>query len=165
MKTYLLTFLFVFSAVLLNAQITNGKVYYTISFKPLNDKLIDSIAKKTDTEKIKMSKWVKDFLKNTEDITGVLSFTKKESLYELEEKMQLDEKKTSLSRIMAGGKTKFYTNTKTKEYLKQVNTDEVFRIETQPLKWKITQETKTIGKYICYKAIVTKEIEKRKGKS
>ncbi|APG66494.1 hypothetical protein LPB136_12120 [Tenacibaculum todarodis] len=131
--------------------------------EPFDSKKIDSLANSPSIKKANMRKWMKDFLKNNEDVTSILSFTNNEALYMLEEKMQLDEKKVNLSRIIAGGKNKFYTNTTTKEYFKQVEIGELLRVEMKPFDWKITQETKTIGKYICYKATATKETENSRG--
>jgi Protein of unknown function (Porph_ging). len=40
---------------------------------------------------------------------------------------------------------------------------QLFLVKTNPLKWKLTQESKTINKYMCYKATTERIIETNKG--
>ncbi len=102
-----------------------------------------------------MNKWMRDILENTPNVNAYLDFSNGESLYYVEDIMQVDGKKTfNMNRTSAGGDNKYYKNTKTQEYYMQSSTlGELLLIEIEPKKWKITQESKKIGKYVCYKAI------------
>lgn len=102
-----------------------------------------------------MNKWMRDMLENTPNVKAFLHFSDGESLYTVEDRMQIDGKKTfNINRTFAGGDNKYYKNTKTKEYFTQSSTfGELLLIEVEPKKWKITQESKKIGNYLCYKAI------------
>ena len=60
----------------------------------------------------------------------------------------------------------YYTNIKTKQLLKTVKDDKTYLISMRPLKpedWKLSKESKLIGKYTCYKATSTKQVEGPKG--
>src|SRR5690606_9377555 len=59
------------------------------------------------------------------------------------------------------GRTPYYTNNKTDTIIEM--TLSLGNIYVKPLNWKITQETKQIGEYQCYKAITTERLYSRKG--
>jgi GLPGLI family protein len=118
-------------------------------------KKIDSIAKKLKTKNVKMDKWMRAVFENTPDVNAFLEFNNNEALYFVEDKMQNDGKPAyNVNRTSAGGDDIYYKNTKTGEYFKENSTfGELLLIEIETKKWKITQESKKIGNYICYKAI------------
>jgi GLPGLI family protein len=151
----LFTFLACFFSVVFYSQNLSGKVTYVISMEPISKKRIDSLSKKLSTKKVKMDKWMRDILKNTPDITAYLEFTNSESLYKVEDKMKNDGKISfNINRTFAGGDDRYYKNTKTKEYFQENGTlGELMLIEIEPKKWQITQASKKIGNYLCYKAI------------
>lgn len=148
-----LLFIILFFSISISAQIQSGKVTYVASMTPITDKKIDSLTKKSDLKNVKMNTWMRDILKNTPNVNAYLEFDDGESMYYVEEKMEVDGKATlNMNRISAGGDNKIYKNTKTKEYLKE-NIRENLLIEKEEKKWQITQESKQIGKYLCFKAI------------
>lgn len=161
MKTIFKIFLFCFSITLLSQNIS-GKVTYVVSMEPISEKIIDSIASKKEFKKTNMSKWMKDILKNTPDVNAFLSFSNGESLYKVEDIMQNDNDKTlNINRILAGGENIIYRNSKTKEYIKEVKR-EALLVTLEEKEWQITQESKYIGKYLCFKAIDIKSNSKKK---
>lgn len=59
----------------------------------------------------------------------------------------------------------FYTNKPKKLIINQkFSLGENFLISVTPFDWKLTQETKKIGNYVCYKATTIKHVEGRNGK-
>ena len=154
-----------FCTILFSQKNLQGRVYYTFSIDFGSEKKIDSLTKKATLKSKKTQNWLKDILKRKKDVTGILEFANGESLYKIEDEMKNDAKKIlNLTKIFAGSKSKYYTNTTTKNHFRQRLVDEPLRIEMKPQKWKITQESKMIGDYLCFKAISIKEVETRKGK-
>ena len=152
MKKKLILFFIVFLNIIIYAQTISGKVTYVVSIQPLNEKKLDS-SYQARTKK-KMDKWMRDILKNTPPVNAYLEFSNNEALYYVEDKMQNDGKSTfNLTRTAAGSDHKYYKNTDTKEYFYENNTGELLLTDIEPRKWKITQESKNIGGYICFKAI------------
>jgi GLPGLI family protein len=154
MKNYFFILLLVIS---LNGftQKISGKVTYVVSMESYTKEKIDSIAKNMKTKNVKMDKWMRDIFENTPDVNAFLEFKNTESLYFVEDKMQNDGKPTyNVNRTSAGGDDKYYKNTKTGEYFKENSTfGELLLIEIDTKKWEITQESKKIGNYLCYKSI------------
>jgi GLPGLI family protein len=150
-------FLFIlsFCSLTVLSQQLSGKVTYIVSMESYTKEKIDSIAKNFETKNMKMDKWLRDIFENTPDVKAFLEFNNTEALYFVEDKMQNDGKGTyNVNRTSAGGDDKYYKNTKTGEYFKENSTfGELLLIEIEPKKWKITQESKKIGNYLCYKAI------------
>ncbi|UAM97891.1 GLPGLI family protein [Polaribacter litorisediminis] len=154
MKFILLCILSCCSPTVLSQQLS-GKVTYIVSMESYTKEKIDSIARNFKTKNIKMYKWMRDIFENTPDVKAFLEFNNTEALYFVEDKMQNDGKPTyNVNRTSAGGYDQYYKNTKTGEYFKENSTfEELLLIEIDTKKWEITQESKKIGNYLCYKAI------------
>lgn len=165
MKT-IFTFLFFIISATFFSQNISGKVTYQITTKPFAEKRIDSITKKINIKNKKLRNMVKSMFKDMPDITSFLDFNKNESLYYLEDKMDNSSRRTiNINRIIAGGDNKTYNNVRTKEHFRTSDTfGEPLLIEILPQQWQITQESKKIGKYLCFKATTQIEQENRKGK-
>lgn len=155
MKKKTILILIIFINTIVFSQNISGKVTYVVSMESFTKEKIDSIAKKMKTKKVKMDKWMRDIFENTPNVNAYLEFSNEASLYYVEDKMKNDGKPVfNVNRTFAGGDNKYYKNTKTKEYFNETNTlGELLLIEIEPKKWKITQESKKIGKYLCFKAI------------
>lgn len=88
-----------------------------------------------------------------------LFFTKTESLYEIEDALNMsnDEYVVESARMMAGSGC--YKNNVTNEKIQQMRSfDEVFNVikPSDEYKWEISTETKMINGYKCFKATTTK---------
>ena len=157
-KLLLITLIFSFTIC---AQIQSGKVTYVVSMAKFSDKKIDSLLSKRKSKNVRANELAKSFFKNTPNVNAYLDFVNGESMYYVEEKLEVDGKPTfNMNRIFAGGDNKIYQNTKTKEYLKE-NIRENLLIEKEEKKWQITQESKQIGKYLCFKAIDIESTNKK----
>ena len=133
-------------------------MFYTVSLKAYNKQYVDSILKKRKPTKFAEQYLIKMF-KNTKDVTSVLRFSKNESLYNVESKLKNEANKTlNMTAMIAGGNTIYYTNSGKKDYYKQFNREEPLRVDILPIKWTITQETKKIGDYLCFKAVAVKKV-------
>ena len=102
-------------------------------------------------------KFADNLFLNSKKVGSTLRFSLKEAIYEVKKKLNLKERgsiieKTNL--ISAGGLNKYYqnTNTQTLEIQNCTTLGECFIIVSKFKKWKLTQETKKIAGYICYKA-------------
>lgn len=109
---------------------------------------------------------MRDVFENIPNVNAYLEFSNKEALYYVEDKMQNEGKIIfNVNRTFAGGDNKYYKNSETKEYFIQNDVfEELLLIEMIPIKWKITQESKKIGNYLCFKAETSIERENSKGK-
>ena len=103
--------------------------------------------------------------------TFILEFDKTTSLYKEEEKLNAPNLKPKGTRVVVmnlGGSGKgsiYYKNIKDKSFAKQTEImGKVFLVKDQLPKydWKMTTEVKNIGKYTCYKATYTEEVENKK---
>jgi len=131
-----------------------GKITYRISTKKTTKKRLDSVLKNTDLGSKKMNIFFSKMMRGGTDVEGFLQFSNGESIYQLEDKMIVDGKrKLNITRMRAGASKIYYRNTITNNNFYQTRQTELLLIESIPIKWKITQETKKIGIYICYKAI------------
>ncbi len=153
MKKNFFIFLLTFSINSYTQNIT-GKVTYTVSMEAFSEKKLDSVIK-TTTKNKKANSFIKEMFKNADDVEASLIFTNKESIYKIEDKLQIDSKsKLNMNRLLAGGDDVYYKNSRSEENYRQSSTfGELMLIDIEPKKWQITQETKTIGNYLCYKAI------------
>jgi GLPGLI family protein len=161
-KINLLLFSLLFTTILSAQNTLQGKVFYTISFKSFTEQQVDSILEKGNRPK-STQPFIRKMLMNSKDVTGILEFSKNESLYQVENKMRNGAKKGLNMTLMAAGSNNiYYINSIKKDYYKQLNYAEPLRIDLSATKWSITQETKNIGSYQCFKAISVKRMRKNK---
>jgi GLPGLI family protein len=123
------------------------------------------VRKILDTPGLKgMPKQMQNKLMSSMMETGsfVLYFKNNESLYLQKDsikKMKLDanrKSRPSFLKNFGGGLNKYYTNLQNKQLLVQEDSDVLekkYIISYNFSKWKLLNETKKIGDYICYKAI------------
>ncbi|MCT4700046.1 GLPGLI family protein [Tenacibaculum haliotis] len=143
MKEYTLIFL-LFITISIYAQKDSGIVLYKVLSR--KEVRVSKIIGKNN------SKNLRSFFKKPAEFE--LSFKGDKSLYKRKVKFNKDgeREKVNFFEIVGGSDGVFYCEKgkvieSTNEY------DESFLIEYDSDVWKITQESKQIGKYICYKAI------------
>jgi len=94
---------------------------------------------------------------SSSSINAQLIFNKELSIYKFSQLQNETYKRQNFIKIMNGNENKYYSNSKTKANLEQdcEILGECFLIKQPPLKWEVLQESKKIGKFTCYKALVT----------
>jgi GLPGLI family protein len=103
-------------------------------------------------------------MKTQKKVSYKLLFNKNETIFKNIEKLTIDNNKLNLVKILAGNCV-FYSNKKSKKTLNQKESfNKLFLIDIPLYNLKLSQETKKIGKYICFKAITNIEIDTRSGK-
>jgi GLPGLI family protein len=106
-----------------------------------------------------MQKMIEDRMKSMFEKTFILNFDKNASIYKEEEKLDAPGTQNGggmrmMSSFMGGGGTQ-YKNIKEKSFVidKEIMGKEFLIQDTLPkLDWKMSQETKEIGGYMCFKA-------------
>lgn len=162
MKKNYLIFIAFLLITKLSAQNIDGKVFYVTSLKKFSKEQADSLLNNQKTPKAARVH-IRKMLMNTKDVTSVLEFSKNESLYKVQDKMINGARKgMNITSTIAGKNNAYYINIAEKDYFKQLNVDDFLRIDLLENKWEITQESKKIGNYQCFKAIALKK--ERKGK-
>ena len=144
----------------LSSKLSCQEIYGLAYYQSATDVKFDDFEgkKMTKAKKQQFIQMMKDYFKKE----YLLSFTNSESLYK---------KTETLEHPMSNGKMGYklgmftdgpqYKNINTKEFLQsQEFLGKLFLIKDKlpPLNWKISSETKKIGKYTCYKATAIKEI-------
>lgn len=105
----------------------------------------------------KLNKTVKNLISNAQDVEFSLTFSKTESLYQKEKTLKNDASSSNINivEVFAGGNREVYFNSKEKYQIDKISVgDEDFLVRKNTINWKITKESKFIGKYNCLKAIV-----------
>ncbi|UAM97884.1 GLPGLI family protein [Polaribacter litorisediminis] len=93
-----------------------------------------------------------------------LVFTREESYFEKYKTINLEKDRLNFAERKMG-KGIYYINKNLKEIIHhKFYSGQEFLIEIPSFNWKLSQETRQIGKYICYKATTTKHVEGRNGK-
>jgi GLPGLI family protein len=90
-----------------------------------------------------------------EKISFELIFNQNESVYSYIEAMESDASKgINLTKVFAGNNSVIYYNNSTKEILSQTTvSDDTYLISKNIVKWKMTNQSKRINGYECFKAI------------
>lgn len=132
------------------AQEFNGKAYYASKTN------IDSEAKfeikGMDPNQMKM---IKEQMKKALEKNYILSFNKTESIFEEEEKLDAPDAVGFKMKMASGNDDKLYKNIKEKQTISE---NEFFGKEflivdkLLDYSWKLDEQTKKIGDYVCYKA-------------
>jgi GLPGLI family protein len=156
-KQYLgfLFLIFIGSIFSSNAQEIEGRVIYQVSTKVKSDEVKKDPKSKVDKH---TRKGLTKLYKGASDVDVVLEFNQNLSVYEVIEKMSVNsQSKINFTQLMAGGDSKYYTSRSfvgTKNMVLECKVlGECFLIENKLIEWELTQETKVVGGYICYKAI------------
>ena len=105
-----------------------------------------------------------EMLKKQFEKTYTLNFNSSESIYKEEEKLGKPQGPNNMEMVMinTGGSDILYKSIKENRYTNQNDVfGKIFLIKDnlEKLDWKLENETKNIGEYTCYKAILKREIE------
>ncbi len=145
------------------AQEFQGKAVYQF-YQKMEVKISSNVQKGNTT----FEKQIIDRIKKLGQKKFTLNFTKTASSYEENKELEANTSKVvgvvSVITSVGGGNEILYKNLSEKTYLNQKELmGKMFLIaDTLPKSdWKLTSETKKIGKYTCYKATKTKEVEKK----
>lgn len=157
-----ISFLFLVAGMYSQKQIYNGEINYEITMKFDKDKIKALNKKNNVSEQVK--KMINSTVKNPGKANFKLLFNKNESIFEEEKSLTINDKGVNLVKIMIG-KGLFYTDKNSKKILNQKEAfGKIFLIDVPQVRWVLTQRTKKIGNYSCYKATTEKEVENEKGK-
>ncbi|WP_405609381.1 GLPGLI family protein [Polaribacter sp. Asnod1-A03] len=158
MKTKLLTVLTLCLCVFINAQEFTGKAIYKTNKKSGISFGEDS--KMSDTQK----KEIEERMRKMNQKTFILEFDKSTSTYKQEAKLNVPQPKKGGIKMFGGNSTDiYYKDVKEKRFVNKTNImGKGFLIKDSlpSYDWQLTSETKHIGNYTCYKATISKEIEK-----
>lgn len=147
----ILILLFLVNVNLLAQNTTTGKVTYKYN---LNEQSFGEIKNQEIVEKFKSS-----LNRSRDKINYLLTFNEKESSYKIIKFLIPDnEKFLEYATLITGGTEEYYTNIVTKKRLKKIDFigDKFIISSSIDKKWELTQESKRIGKYFCYKAKLKK---------
>jgi len=117
---------------------------------------------------IKRDKIFEELNKQSGDVIFVLNFKGKESIFKVDDKMEIEI--NSIGKSYAKtivGKGSFYTDLNKDLTIRKAEVyGEVFLIRLNPSSnnWKLSTDSKLIGKYKCFKATMSKAIENQSGK-
>lgn len=134
-----------------------GIVHYESTYSQQNIDNYFKNKRKTMKDK-KMIRLTDDMFLKSKKVASTLQFTLKEAIFEVSKKISIKDRGSIIekfSSFTAGGPEPYYTSSVTKTLEKQncESLDECFIITSKFIKWNLTQETKKIAGYLCYKAI------------
>jgi GLPGLI family protein len=150
LKIRIIIFLF---TITLNSQNNSGKIIYQyhIIENPFENKGKDNITKKIFDD------YYKNLIVYSDKIKYILVFNATKSIYNLENNLALDKDKGyATATLITGGIEEIYMDLKEKVKLKKIDfLGDNFIIENKTKhEWKLTQEQKEIGDFVCFKAIL-----------
>lgn len=157
LKTAAIVLLLISSIV--SAQNFQGQAYYQTQRK------VDLKMEGSQMSEVEQ-KAMQEMLKKQFEKTYILTFNKEASIYKEETQLDKPEAPTSggvMVMVMGGGADqKYYKNTKTKTYADEQDVfGKAFLVkdELETFDWVLGDESKVIGKYLCFKATATREVE------
>lgn len=159
-RTLLIYTILLLNSLTASTQVKNGKVTYIADFTAVYDKSL----KKGNLE---MASFMKSIAKVSKEIKLQLVFDETQSSFTHGKAMPTDfgaETYNTAADLSLDGD--YYYNITTKQLLKKINDNKTYLISMRPLQpsdWKLSKESKKIGKYTCYKASSSKSVEGPKG--
>ena len=158
MKT-IITTLALFMVATINAQNFSGKAIYK-THRKMDLKIGGEKSTMSESQQKQMEAQMKKMFQKT----FILSFSKDESIYKEDVKLNDPKPQVGGMNIMVfgnrGGTDVYFKNIKEKRYVNKLEVmGKRFLIkDTIPnFKWELSSETKNIGKYTCYKATFSRE--------
>jgi len=111
--------------------------------------------------------YMEKMLKQNTEKNYILEFNSTESMYKEQEKLEIDEGRGGynwMAQYVGDNIGKLYKNVNDKVTVNETEFMGRFFLLTDSIsdqKWKMTGESKTIGKYTCYKATYEKEVKEK----
>jgi GLPGLI family protein len=164
MKNKLFIAISLLSTVIISAQNFQGKAIYKTSKKSSFKIGDDKDSNMSDIMKAQIQARIRKLNQKT----FILNFDKFTSIYKEEAKLAAPKPQVGGPKVMVmsfGGSRKgsvYYKNLQDKRFVNQTEImGKVFLIKDSlpNFNWQLSSETKNIGKYTCYKATFSKEIE------
>lgn len=133
-----------FLTIMFSVEAQNGKIIYQAS----SNFQLENKDGKADKQFDAINEAIENNPMNFE-----LTFNRGEAFFEMEDRIGTNDFQTKIAKVMLGGMKKFYYNIETEEFLKQeVAYGETFLIPFNKPDWELSNSSKMIGKYKCYKA-------------
>ncbi|WP_397444710.1 GLPGLI family protein [Polaribacter sp. R77954] len=157
MKQFLFI-LFLFNTTIYISQIRNGIVNY--KYKIEDEYIPKEKFKKEKNQKLKINlNFINESLKNNQNkLIFTLKFNKHSSEYSMNKIIEVDiDKQLKYAIIVNRGKQVYYNSLNEKIIIYQTQTwGDQFNVVTnfEELNWELKRETKKIGEYNCFKAIL-----------
>ncbi len=146
----------------IKAQELTGRVTYNVSL----NLTIEEATKRNNAIGRKISQRSIDRINNARDVLAFLEFNNQHSIQKLETKLNNEGKNIrNKTKSGAGNKKIYYTNNSFLQKNSVVDCEtlgECFLIEQPKPVWKITQISKIIGGYLCFKAVYQNKLYKEK---
>jgi len=154
-KQTLLVLLITFGTYTLFAQKKEGVITYKSKV----------ITHKDDDKQSEAIQFLNDAMANNDFIDFELSFNNTESVFKIAASLEGDNTNLVISKLHLGGHKTYYYNTSSKENIYQTEAYGEFFIITNHTnyKWTLTNESKKIENYTCYKATTIKEVKNSTG--
>ena len=154
MKKYI--FLIIFFSQLVNSQIKNGRIEYELI---IGD---DSELDKSEL----MSGYYSEAKENSKYVSFNLDFDDTQSHFYLNEILQSEVNNTSMTIAFSGVTGKYYKKKNENFVIEQTGNkltgEYIIKLDIDT-KWNLTNETKTIQNYLCYKAETEKIVNNEAG--
>ncbi|MGJ8761309.1 MAG: GLPGLI family protein [Polaribacter sp.] len=160
MKNFITLIICCFSMIVYS-QNNSGIVKYEVS---LNFTLEDIVTE--EKKQKKELRTMRKIISESKNSEVVLKFESTKSFSSVSKRMKINEEKTGTDFVYsrAGRDKKFITNliTNSNEMQECKVLEKCYLIQQPSLEWQLTQETKLIGSYLCYKAINISSKNKKK---
>lgn len=135
------------------AQDLSGRITYNVSL----NLTVELASERNEKIGRKISQRSIDRINNAKDILAFLEFDKQHAIHKLDSKLKNDGiRSMNITRTVAGNKKKYYTNNSLVQKNSEIECsvfEKCFLIKQPKPVWEISQETKIIGGYLCYRAV------------
>jgi GLPGLI family protein len=160
MKNILFIKAFFLFAISISGQNFSGEVIYSTKLNFTEENL-----REMESKNDKATNSMRKVLANSTDTEVLLKFNTTQSYYKVVKKLEIAERKPlNMTYSIAGGEKVYFTDLiANKSIMQECKLLEAcFLVEQEPLKWELSQETKIVGGYLCYKAINSNSNNKKK---
>lgn len=160
MRNILFITAFFLLTISISAQNFKGEVSYSTKLNFTEENL-----REMESKNDKATNAMRKVLANSTDTEVIIKFNTTHSSYKVVKKLEItDRKPLNMTYAIAGGEKVYFTelihNKSSMQECKLL--DACFLVEQPLIEWELTQDSKIIGGYLCYKAINSNSKNKRK---